>query len=84
MLHRKSYTSPIRNKFDQTDREVLESTPEAAVCSVSSADVAGLWSFNDIDNCADLIVITIGTAVDEAIPRSKNESFESRPVLAKK
>ena len=37
--HRNTHTNPIRYKFDQTDREVLESTPETAL---SSGDIPEL------------------------------------------
>ena len=39
--HRNIHTNPIRYKFDQTDREVFESTLEAAL---SSGDVPDLKS----------------------------------------
>ena len=76
--HRNIHTNPIRYKFDQTDREVFESTLEAAL---SSGDVLELKSAQDIDKYADFIVTVISTAVDKAIPTSKSGRPESQPVL---
>ena len=67
-LHRNIHTNSIRYKFNQSDREVFESTLEAAL---SSGDVIELKSTQDIDKYADFIVIAISTAVDKAIPTSK-------------
>ena len=67
-LHRNIYTNSIRYKFNQTDREVFESTLDAAL---SSGDVLELKSTQDIDKYADFIFIAISTAVDKAIPTSK-------------
>ena len=67
----------IRYKFNQTDREVLESTLEAAL---SSGDVPELKSTQDIDKYADFIITAISTAVDKAIPTSKGGRPESQPV----
>ena len=75
--HRNTHTNPIRYKFDQTDREVFESTLEAAL---SSGDVAELMSTQDIDKYADFIVTAISTAVDKAIPTSKSGRPESQHV----
>ena len=44
--HRNTHTYPVRYKFDQTDREVFEPTPEAAL---SSGDIHELKSTQDID-----------------------------------
>ena len=44
--HRNSYTNHTKYKFDQTDREVFESTLEAAL---GSEDFSGLTSTNDLD-----------------------------------
>ena len=63
-----THTNPIRYKFDQTDREVFESTLEAAL---RSGDIPELKSTQDIDKYADFIVTAISTAVDKAIPTSK-------------
>ena len=75
--HRNTHTNPIRYKFDQTDREVFESTLEAAL---SSGDILELKSPQDIDKYADFIVTAISTAVDKAIPTSKSGRPESQPV----
>ena len=71
------HTNPIRYKFNQTDREVFESTLEAAL---SSGDVPELKSTQDIDKYADFIVTAISTEVDKAIPTSKSGRPESQPV----
>ena len=75
--HRNTHTNPIRYKFDQTDREVLKSTLEAAL---TSGDIPELKSTQDIDKYADFIVTAISTAVDKAIPTSKSGRPESQPV----
>ena len=51
--HRNIHINPIRYKFNQTDREVFESTLEAAL---SSGDVPELKSTQDIDKYADFII----------------------------
>ena len=48
--HRNIHVNPVRYKFNQTDREVFESTLEAAL---SSGDVLELKSAQDIDKYAD-------------------------------
>ena len=75
--HRNTHTNPIRYKFGQTDREVFESTLEAAL---ASGDIPELKSTQDIDKYADFIVTAISTAVDKAIPTSKIGRPESQPV----
>ena len=72
--HRNTHTNPVRYKFDQTDKEVFESTLEAAL---TSDDIPDLKSSQDIDKYADLIVTAISTAVDKAIPTSKSGRPES-------
>ena len=62
--HRNIHTDPIRYKFDQTDREVFESTLEAAL---SSGDVPEHKSTQGIDKYTDFIVTAISTAVGKAI-----------------
>ena len=62
--HRNSSTNHTRYKFDQTEREVLESTLEVAL---GSADFSGLMSTIDLDKYADFIVTSVVTAVDKAI-----------------
>ena len=57
--------------------QVLESTLEAAL---SSGDVPGLKSTQDIDKYADFITTAISTAVDKAIPKSKSGRPESQPI----
>ena len=69
--HRNSYTNHTKYKFDQTDREVFESTLEEAL---GSADFSGPMSTSDLDKYADFIIAAISTAVDKAIPTSKSVS----------
>ena len=69
--------TPIRyNISDQTDREMFESTLEAAL---SSGEIPELKSTQDIDKYADFIITAISTAVDKAIPASKSGRPESQP-----
>ena len=75
--HRNIHTNPIRYKFNQTDREVFESTLEVAL---SSGDIPELKFTRDIDKYADFIVTAISTAADKAIPTSKRGRPESQPV----
>ena len=75
--HRNIHTNPIRYKFNQTGREVFESTLEEAL---SSCDVPELKSTQDIDKYADCIVTAVSTAVDKAIPTSKSGRPKSQPV----
>ena len=75
--HRNIHINPVRYKFNQTDREVVESTLEAAL---SSGDVPELKSTQDIDKYADFITTAIITAVDKAVPTSKSGHPESQPV----
>ena len=70
-------THTLRYEFDQTDREVFESTLEVAL---SSGDIPELKSTQDIDKYADFIVTAISTAVDKAILTSKSGRPESQPV----
>ena len=75
--HRNTSTYPIKYKFDQTDREVFESTLDEALGSV---DFSGHLSTGDLDKYADFIVTAISTAVDKAIPKSKSVQPESNPI----
>ena len=75
--HRNTHINPVRYKFNQTDREVFESTLEVAL---SSGDVPELKSTQDIDKYADFITTAISTAVDKAIPKSKSGRPESQPI----
>ena len=75
--HRNTFTNHIKYKFDQTDREVFESTLEEAL---GSADFSGHLSTSDLDKYADFIVTAISTAVDKAIPKSKSVQPESNPI----
>ena len=75
--HRNSHTNHTKYKFDQTDREVLESTLEAAL---GSEDFSGLASASDLDKHADFIVFTVSTAVDRVIPKSRRVRTESNPI----
>ena len=72
--HRSSHTNHTKYKFDQTDREVFESTLEAAL---GSEDFSGLASTGDLDKYVDFIVSAISTVVDKAIAKSKSVSAES-------
>ena len=75
--HRNTYTNHTEYKFDQTDREVFESTLEEAL---GSADSSGLMSTSDLDKYADFIITAISTAVDKAILTSKSVRLESTPI----
>ena len=75
--HRNSFTNHTKYKFDQTDREVFESTLEEAL---GSADFSGQLSTSDLDKYADFIITAIHTAVDKAIPTSKSVRPESNPI----
>ena len=72
-----NYTNHTKCKFDQTDREVFESTLEAAL---GSADFSGPLATSDLDKYADFIVTAISTAVDKAIPKAKRVRSESNPI----
>ena len=73
--HRNTSTNPIKYKFDQTDREVFESTLDEAL---GSADFSRHLSTSDLDKYADFIVTAISTAVDKAIRKSVRP--ESNPI----
>ena len=75
--HRNSSVDHTRYRFDQTNREVFESTLEAAL---GSPDFSGLTSTSDLDKYANFIVTAISAAVNKAIPRSKSERSESNPI----
>ena len=75
--HRNASTNHIKYKFDQTDREVFESTLEEAL---GSTDVSRHLSTSDLDKYVDFIVTAISTADDKAIPKSKSVRPESKPI----
>ena len=75
--HRNSPINHTKYKFEQTDREVFESTLEAAL---SSADSSEPTTTSDLDKYADLIVSAVSTAADKAIPKSKSVRSESNPI----
>ena len=75
--HRNSFINHTRYKFDQTEREAIGSTLEAAL---GSMDFSGLTSTSGLDKYTDLIVTAISTAVDKVIPKSKSGSSESNPI----
>ena len=75
--HRNSSTNHTKYKFEQIDREVFESTLEAAL---GFEDFSGLTSTSDLDKYADFIVSANSTAVDKAIPKSKSVRSESNPI----
>ena len=77
--HRNTSTNPIKYNFDQTDREVFESTLEV----LGSADFSGHLSTSDLDKYADFIITAISTAVDKAISKSKSVQPESNPISDK-
>ena len=54
--HRNTFTNHTKYKFDQTDREVFESTLEEAL---GSADFSGHLSTSDLDKYADFIIFCI-------------------------
>ena len=58
--HRNTFTNHTRYKFDQTDREVLESVLEEAL---GSEDFSGHLSAGDLDRYADFIITALHTAV---------------------
>ena len=72
-----SSTNHIKYKFDQTDREVFESTLEEAL---GSEDFSGHLPTSDLDKYADFIATAIGTAVDKTIPKSKSVRLERNPI----
>ena len=75
--HRYIHTNPVRYKFNQTDREVFDSTLEAAL---SSGDFPELKSTQDNDKYADFITTAISTAVDKAILKAKSGRPECQPI----
>ena len=75
--HRNTFTNHIKYKFDQTDREVFESTLEEAL---GSADSSGHLSTSDLDKYADFIVTAISTTVNKAIPKAKSVRPDSNPI----
>ena len=75
--HRNTYTNHTKYKFDQTDREVFESTLEE---ELGSADFSGLMSTSNLDKYADFIITAISAAVDKAIPTSKSVRPESTSI----
>ena len=75
--HKNIRTNPIGYKFNQTNREMFESTLEAAL---SLGNVPELKFTQDIGKYADFIVAAISTAVDKAILTSKSGRPESQPV----
>ena len=76
-LHKNSFINHTKYKFDQTDREVFQSTLKAVL---GSTDFTGLTSTSDLDKYTDFIVTAISTAVDKANPKSKSMQFESKPI----
>ena len=78
---RNIHTDPIRYKFNQTDREVFESTLEAAR---SSGDVPEQKSTQHIDKHAEFIVSAISTASKSRCPDSQHVSEESLVLIKKK
>ena len=78
---RNIHTNPIRYKFNQTDREVFESTLEVAL---SSRDVPELKSTQDIDKYADFIITAISTASNSGRPENQPISEETLALIKKK
>ena len=79
--HRNSSINHNRYKFDQTDREIFESTTLEA--ALGFADFSGLSFTSDLDKYADFIVTAVSTAVDKAIPKYKSGRSESNPISDK-
>ena len=75
--HRNSSINHTKYIFDQTDREVFESTLAAALGFV---DFTGLSSTSDLDKYTDFIVTAISTAVDKATPKAKSVRSESNSI----
>ena len=75
--HRNSSINHTKYKFDQTDREIFESTLEAAL---GSTDFTGFTFTGNLDKYADFILTAVSTAVDKAIPKSKSMRSESNPI----
>ena len=75
--HRNTFTNHTKYKFDQSDREVFESTLEEVL---GSADFSGHLSTSDLDSNADFIITAIHAAADKAIPTSKRVRPESYPI----
>ena len=75
--HRNTFTNHTKYKFDQTDREVFESTLDEAL---GSADFFGHLSTSDLDTYADFIMTAIHTAADKTIPTSKSVRPDSNPI----
>ena len=75
--NRNPSTNHTKYKFVPTDREVFESTLEAAL---GSEDFSGLTSTSDLDKYADFIVSAISIAVERDIPKSKSVQSESNPI----
>ena len=74
---RNSTINHTKYKFDQTDRELFESTFEAAL---GSADFSGLTSTSALDKYTDFIVSAVSNAVDKTIPKFKGVLSESNPI----
>ena len=70
--HRNSSTNHTKYKFDQTNREVLESTLEAVL---DSARFSAPTFTGDVGKYADFTVSVISTSVDKAIPKSKRHAI---------
>ena len=73
--HRNTHTNPIRYKFDQTEREVFESTLEVAL---SSGDILELKSTQDIDKYADFLGSGEDNTPTKRVPRWR---IGERPVM---
>ena len=75
--HRNSSINHTKYEFDQTDREVFESTLKA---TLGSTDFSELASISDLDKYPDFIVSAINTAVNKVIPKSKSVQPDSNPI----
>ena len=75
--HRNSHTNHTKYSFDQTGREVFESTLKAAL---GYEDFSGFASTSDLDKYADFIVSAISNAFDKAIPKSKGARTENNTI----
>ena len=78
--HRNSSTNHTKYKFEQTDREVFESTLEAAL---GFEDSSGLTSTSDLDKYADLSYLQIALQSIEPFRHPKACDLRVTPFLMK-
>ena len=78
--HRNSSTNHTKYKFDQTDREVFESTLEAAL---GSEDISGLTSTSDLDKYSDLSYLQLALQSIEPFRNPKACGLRVTPISDK-